>query len=74
MKVLLQDTQTKLYYAGPGRWVKARREALNFEAIERAAQTYDTENYPFAEILVEDDGTKLHLPVAAQAAATARQK
>ncbi len=74
MKVLLQDMQTKLYYAGPGRWVKGREEALNFEAIERAAQTYDTENYPFAEILVEGDGTKVHLPVNAPSGATARQR
>lgn len=61
MRVLLQDTQTKLYYAGPGRWVKERSEACDFERIERAAQAYDTENYPFAEILVEEQGTNLVL-------------
>ncbi len=74
MKVLLQDTQTKLYYAGPGRWVKERQEALDLEKIERAAQAYDTENYPFAEILVEDNDTNLHLPVAESAAAIAPTK
>ncbi len=69
MKVLLQDTQTKLFYAGPGRWVKERSEAYDFERIERAAQAYDSENYPFAEILVEEQGTSMILsatqPVAA---------
>ncbi len=74
MKVLLQDTQTKLYYAGPGRWVKERGEALDLEKIERAAQAYDTENYPFAEILVEDNGTNLHLPVTHSAPAVAQAK
>jgi hypothetical protein len=61
MKVLLQDTETKLFYAGPGRWVKEKPEALNFERIERAAQVYETENYPFAEILVEDDSISMSL-------------
>ena len=61
MRVLLQDTQTKLYFAGPGRWVKERFEALDLERIDRAAQTYETENYPFAEILVEEQGTNMVL-------------
>ena len=68
MRVLLQDTQTKLYYAGPGRWVKERLEALDLERIDRAAQTYETENYPFAEILVEDQGNHVSLPIAPHAA------
>jgi len=65
MKVLLQDTQTKLFYAGPGRWAKDKTDALNFERIDRAAQIYDTENLPFAEILVEDDNPPLALPESA---------
>ncbi len=69
MRVLLQDTQTKLYYAGPGHWVKEKTEALDFERIDRAAQAYETEKYPFAEILVENqDGSvpfALHQPSAA---------
>jgi len=69
MKVLLQDTQTKLFYAGPGRWVKERAEAFDFERIDRAAQAYDTENYPFAEILVEEQGTSVR-PAASEAGLT----
>jgi len=60
MKVLLRDTQTKLLYAGPGRWVKEKPEAMNFERIDRAAHVYETENLPFAEILVEDDNSSAH--------------
>ena len=59
MKVLLQDAQTKLFYAAPGRWVKDKPEALNFERVDRAAQVYETENLPFAEIVVEDDNAPL---------------
>jgi hypothetical protein len=55
MRVLLRDTDSKLYYASPGNWVKDKSEALNFERIDRAAQAYENESYPFAEILVEDD-------------------
>ena len=61
MKVLLQDAQTKLFYAAPGRWVKEKLEALNFERVDRAAQVYETENLPFAEIVVEDDNAPLSL-------------
>jgi hypothetical protein len=60
MKVLLQDTQTKLFYSSPGHWVKSKEEALNFEKVDRAAQAYEMENYPFAEILVEDDDPNLN--------------
>ncbi len=74
MKVLLQDTQTKLYYAGPGRWIKERSEAYDFERIERAAQAYDSENYPFAEILIEEQGTQLQLSASQQAPAAAAAK
>ncbi len=71
MKVLLQDTQTKLFYAGPGRWVKERSEAYDFEKIERAAQAYESENYPFAEILVEEQGTNIHLSASSSVPADA---
>ncbi len=71
MKVLLQDTQTKLFYASPGHWVKERLEALDFERIDRAAQAYETENYPFAEILIEENGTNMQLPVTGQSPSAA---
>ncbi len=70
MRVLLQDTQTKLYYAGPGHWVKEKTEALDFERIDRAAQVYETEKYPFAEILVETHETNIGAPMG-QPSATA---
>ena len=61
MKVLLQDAQTKLFYSGPGRWVKEKPEALNFERVDRAAQVYETENLPFAEIVIENDNSPLSM-------------
>ncbi len=72
MKVFLQDTQTKLFYAGPGHWVKERIDALDFERIDRAAQAYETENYPFAEILIEENGANLHLPVTGRSSSVPR--
>ena len=74
MKVLLQDAQTKLFYAAQGRWVKEKPDALNFERVERAAQVYETENLPFAEIVIEDDNAPLSLGQAPAEAILAQAK
>ncbi len=65
MKVLLQDTISKRYYAGPQRWVSERAEALDFGQIDLAAKAYTEETTRYAEIVI-DDGT---LPESSPSAA-----
>jgi len=66
MRVLLQNTETKLYYLGPDQWTEDRSKALDFEHINQAVQTYTTENLYYAEIVFEPGGspTDAWLPVA----------
>lgn len=61
MKVLLRDTQTALYFAGPGRWVKQQAEAMDLQTIEHAAQVYEAEELPFVQILT-DEGSDVVTP------------
>lgn len=54
MKVYLQDSVSKRYYAGPRRWVESRAEALDFGKIDLAAKAYTEESTHYAEIIVDD--------------------
>lgn len=54
MKVYLQDSLSKRYYAAPRRWVESRAEALDFGKIDLAAKAYTEETTHFAEIVVDD--------------------
>mgnify|MGYP001556674400 CR=1 FL=1 len=65
MKVYLQDSLSKRYYAGPRRWVESRAEALDFGKVDLAAKAYTEETTDFAEIVV-DDG-KMGEPVSEKA-------
>ncbi len=53
MRVLLLNTETKLYYAGTNRWTERAAEAMDFEQIDRAAHVYAAENLCYAEIVIE---------------------
>ncbi len=54
MKVYLHDTQTGLYFAAPGRWVKEQEEAMDLQTVEHAEQVYEAEHFPFVEIVREE--------------------
>ncbi len=56
MRVLLQNSETKLYFAGPNEWTDDATKAVNFEHIDRASQTYAAENLAYAEIVLEPEG------------------
>lgn len=55
MRILLQNTETKLYFAGPNEWTEDTSKAINFEHIDRASQMYNTENLAYAEIVLKPD-------------------
>jgi hypothetical protein len=53
MRVLLLNTETKLYYAGTNQWTERVSDAMDFEHIDRAAHMYAVENLSYAEIVIE---------------------
>ena len=53
MPVLLQNTETRLYFINTDEWTDDPLKAKDFEEVERAADAYDEEDLSFARILVE---------------------
>jgi hypothetical protein len=53
MRVLLQNTETKLYLIGDNEWTDDPDKATDFEAIENAAQVYHTHDIVYARIVVD---------------------
>jgi hypothetical protein len=53
MRVLLKNTETKLYFAGSDQWTQDTTQALDFEHIDRAVQAYTHEGLAYAEIVLE---------------------
>jgi len=65
MKIHLRDSKTKLYYAGPDRWVAEGLNAFDFERIERAAQLSHQQSFAKTEVVLsyEEPLCELALPV-----------
>ncbi len=63
--MLLQNMDTRLFYAGPRQWIDDPTQAQNLKAIEDAAQAYVSENLINAEIVVEHraSGRATRLPI-----------
>ena len=55
MRVLLQNSETKLYFAGPNEWTEDSGKALNFEHIDQATEVYANENLAYAEIVLDPE-------------------
>jgi hypothetical protein len=54
MRVLLHNSETGLYLAGPSRWTEDRLQALDFESVDHAVTAYKEARISFAEIMVEE--------------------
>jgi hypothetical protein len=54
MKVLLQNLQTNLFYAGPSQWVSDPLRAFDFTRIEHAEAAYSLEPVMDARIVLAD--------------------
>ena len=63
MKVLLRNTQTGLFYAGPDQWTQERSEALDFEATDRALDIVSEAKLKAMEVLMHFDDTHFEIPM-----------
>jgi hypothetical protein len=52
MRVLLQNTETKLYFVDTNEWTDDPLKATDFEEVEHAAEAYDTQDVAYAQIVV----------------------
>ena len=53
MRVLLQNTQTKLYFINADDWTDDPLKATDFEEVERAEEVYHRQGVAYAQIVVE---------------------
>lgn len=60
MRVLLQNTETKLYFIIPNEWTNDPAKATDFEDVENAAQVYHTQDLTYAQILLEPGSQSAH--------------
>lgn len=56
MRVLLQNTETKLYFICADEWTDDPSQATDFQEIQNAAAAYDSEDLAYARIVVEPAG------------------
>jgi hypothetical protein len=66
MKILLRNAHTGHYYAGPGKWVPERAQALNLKQIERAIRLNSDENIGATDMVLayEKPPCVLTLPIS----------
>ncbi len=53
MRVMLQNSETGLYYAGPNDWTNDTLHAIDFESVSHAVEAYKHERVAFATIMVD---------------------
>jgi hypothetical protein len=52
MRVLLQNTETKLYFIEADQWTDDPLRATDFEEVEQAAHVYHTHHLAYAQIVI----------------------
>jgi hypothetical protein len=52
MRVLLQNTETKLYYIEADTWTDDPLRATDFEEVEQAAHVYHCQHLAYAQIII----------------------
>ena len=63
MKVLLRNTETGLFYAGPDRWSEEQSGAMEFEAPNMALDTVSEANLEGMEIVVHFEDSVFDIPL-----------
>ena len=53
MRVLLQNTETKLYFIDTDEWTDDPLKATDFEQVEQAAEAYHSRDLAYAQIIIE---------------------
>jgi len=66
MRVLLQNTETKLYYIIPNDWTNDPWKATDFEEVENAAHVYHTQDLSYAQIVLEPGLPPARLPAVSE--------
>lgn len=61
MRVLLQNTETKLYFINTNEWTDDPLKATDFEEVEHAAEVYAAQDMAYAQIIVQP-GALPHTP------------
>ena len=66
MRVLLQNTETKLYFIIPNEWTNDPLKATDFEEIENAEHVYLTQDLTYAQIILEPGSAPARPQVASE--------
>lgn len=64
MRVLLQNTETKLFFIDKDQWTEDPEKATDFEEVELAAQVYHTQDLVYARIVLEPGVLPRHTAAA----------
>lgn len=63
MRVLLRNTRTGLFYAGPDQWTEERSEAQDFEATDRALDIVSEAKLKTVEVLMHFEDPYFEIPM-----------
>ena len=64
MRVLLRNTQTGLFYAGPDQWTEDHSGAVDFEATDRALDRVSEAKLQTVEVLMRFEDPHFEIPLA----------
>ncbi len=68
MKILLRDTQTGLFYAGPNQWTEGQDTAQDFKTPDMALDLVDESRLNAVEIIVHFGEAAFDVPLTIVAA------
>jgi len=63
MKVLLRDTHTRLFYAGPDQWTQSHSEATDFKSPDVALDLVKDTKLKTIEVVVQFEGEPVEVPL-----------
>ena len=63
MKILLRNTQTGLFYVGPGEWTPNHPEALDFEQTDLALDAVRDAKLKGIEVLMKFEDPSFEIPL-----------
>ena len=63
MKILLRNTQTGLFYVGPGQWTQHHPEAFDFEQTDLALDAVRDGKLKSIEVLMKFEDPSFEIPL-----------
>ena len=63
MKVLLRNTQTGMFYAGPEQWTEDKSVATDFEGPDSALDQVSESNLEAVEVIIHFEDTRFDIPL-----------